>query len=65
MPQLQPAQIAGLYRYPVKGLSPEPMPQVALTPGQTVPSDRRYAIENGPPAASIRPTRNTCRNRIS
>jgi len=48
MPQLQPAQIAGLYRYPVKGLSPEPMPQVALTPGQTVPSDRRYAIENGP-----------------
>ena len=48
MPQLQPAQIAGLYRYPVKGLSPEPLPQVALFPGQTVPADRRYAIENGP-----------------
>jgi uncharacterized protein YcbX len=44
----QPAQIAGLYRYPVKGLSPEPLPSVALGVGQTLPADRRYAIENGP-----------------
>ncbi len=43
-----PARIASIYRYPVKGLSPEPLPQVALTPGQTLPADRRYAIENGP-----------------
>ena len=43
-----PAQIAGLYRYPVKGLSPEPLPSVALGVGQTLPADRRYAIENGP-----------------
>ena len=43
-----PAQIAGLYRYPVKGLSPEPLPGVALGVGQTLPADRRYAIENGP-----------------
>src|ERR1700761_1847347 len=42
------AQITGLYRYPVKGLSAEPLPRVALDVGQTVPSDRRYAIENGP-----------------
>jgi len=42
------AQIVSLYRYPVKGLSPEPLPQVALEIGQTFPSDRRYAIENGP-----------------
>src|SRR5579863_2656668 len=42
------AQIASLYRYPVKGLSPEPLPQVALDIGQTFPADRRYAIENGP-----------------
>ena len=41
-------QIASLYRYPVKGLSPEPLPRVALEPGQTFPADRRYAIENGP-----------------
>jgi uncharacterized protein len=44
----QPAQIASLYRYPVKGLTPEPLPRVALDVGQTLPADRRYAIENGP-----------------
>jgi uncharacterized protein YcbX len=43
-----PAQIASLYRYPVKGLSPEPLPRVMLGVGQTLPADRRYAIENGP-----------------
>ena len=43
-----PARIAGLYRYPVKGLSPEPLPSVALGVGQTFPADRRYAVENGP-----------------
>ena len=52
-----PAQITSLYRYPVKGLSPEPLPRVALEPGQTFPADRRYAIENGPtgfdPAAPV------------
>jgi uncharacterized protein YcbX len=42
------AQIASIYRYPVKGLSPEPLPDVALAVGQTLPADRRYAIENGP-----------------
>jgi uncharacterized protein YcbX len=47
MSPTQPAQIASLYRYPVKGLSPEPLPRVALEVGQTLPADRRYAIENG------------------
>jgi len=42
------AQIASLYRYPVKGLSPEPLSRVDLSIGETFPSDRRYAIENGP-----------------
>jgi uncharacterized protein len=45
---LIPAKINAIYRYPVKGLSPEPLAGVLLTPGQTVPSDRLYAIENGP-----------------
>ena len=48
MSRTPPAQIASLYRYPVKGLSPEPLPDVALAVGQTLPADRRYAIENGP-----------------
>jgi uncharacterized protein YcbX len=48
MYQSPPAQIASLYRYPVKGLSPESLPSVVLEVGQTFPADRRYAIENGP-----------------
>jgi uncharacterized protein len=48
MSSVQPAQIASIYRYPVKGLSPEPLPRVALGVGGTLPADRRYAIENGP-----------------
>jgi uncharacterized protein len=44
----RPAQISNLYRYPVKGLSPEPLQRVRLEIGQTLPADRRYAIENGP-----------------
>lgn len=47
MPQ-NPATVASIYRYPVKGLTPERLPEVALSVGQTLPSDRRYAIENGP-----------------
>jgi MOSC domain-containing protein len=45
---LPTATIDSIYRYPIKGLSPEPLPAVRLEPGQTLPSDRRYAIENGP-----------------
>src|SRR3979409_706456 len=48
MSSIAPARIASIYRYPVKGLSPEPLPCVALGVGQTLPADRRYAIENGP-----------------
>jgi uncharacterized protein YcbX len=48
MQSTPPAEITGLYRYPVKGLTPEPLQQVALKVGQTLPADRRYAIENGP-----------------
>src|SRR5437763_8366924 len=38
------ATIAALYRYPVKGLSPEPLERVALAPGKCLPQDRRFAI---------------------
>lgn len=44
----QTARIAALYRYPVKGLTPEPLESVRLAPGETLPFDRAYAIENGP-----------------
>lgn len=40
--------IASLYRYPIKGMTPEPMQHVRLEPGVTMPFDRAYAIENGP-----------------
>ena len=40
--------IQSIYRYPVKGLSPQPLTQVALAVGATLPADRAYAVENGP-----------------
>jgi uncharacterized protein YcbX len=50
-------RIAALYRYPVKGLSPEPLERVRLNRGEFFPGDRLYAIENGPsgfdPAAPV------------
>jgi uncharacterized protein YcbX len=48
MPESPPAEIADIYRYPVKGLSPERLSRVVLAAGRTLPADRRYAIENGP-----------------
>jgi hypothetical protein len=42
------ARIEAIYRYPVKGLSPQQLERVALSPGETLPADRLYAIENGP-----------------
>lgn len=40
--------VSAIYRYPVKGLSAEPLDSIALTAGETLPLDRAYAIENGP-----------------
>jgi uncharacterized protein YcbX len=42
------AVIDAIYRYPVKGLSPQPLNRTVLTTGATLPADRLYAIENGP-----------------
>jgi len=48
MPPDRTARIDAIYRYPVKGLSPQRLDQVTLSPGATLPADRLYAIENGP-----------------
>src|ERR1700680_1278308 len=42
------AKINAIYRYPVKGLSPQLLPCAGLSVGGTIPCDRLYAIENGP-----------------
>jgi uncharacterized protein YcbX len=42
------ARIQKLYRYPVKGLSPEPLTRAELSAGSYFPGDRLFAIENGP-----------------
>ena len=41
-------KIHAIYRYPVKGLSPEPLERTTLAVRETLPGDRLYAIENGP-----------------
>src|SRR3981189_2735895 len=40
--------IHAIYRYPVKGLSPEPLERATLAAHEALPADRLYAIENGP-----------------
>ena len=44
----QAAKIEAIYRYPVKGLSPEALDRAELAVRQTIAGDRIYAIENGP-----------------
>lgn len=41
-------RVASLYRYPVKGFSPERLDGVRLERGAYFPHDRLYAVENGP-----------------
>ena len=45
---LENRKIHAIYRYPVKGLSPEPLERTKLAVHETLPGDRLYAIENGP-----------------
>lgn len=40
-------RVERISRYPVKGLSPEVMEEVALSPGQGLPHDRRFAFAQG------------------
>ena len=48
MSQNTAARVVSLCRYPVKGFGPEMLDEVTLTPGETIPFDRAWAIENGP-----------------
>ena len=36
-----------IYRYPVKGLSPEKLARTTLVAGQGIAGDRRFAIAHG------------------
>ncbi len=47
MTETDSLRVTGLYRYPVKGLSPQPLTSAELIPGQTLAFDRAYAIEAG------------------
>ena len=38
------AQVSGLFRYPIKGLSPEPLKSVTLQAGRGVCGDREFAL---------------------
>lgn len=40
-------RIETIYRYPVKGLTAEALEEIALTPGETLPHDRRFALAQG------------------
>ncbi len=41
------SRIAQIFRYPVKGLSPEAMTAALLTPGRCIPLDRAFALAHG------------------
>jgi uncharacterized protein YcbX len=55
---------SAIYRYPVKGLSPDRLSRTTLVAGQTIPCDRLYAVENGPSGFDPR-TPPICRNNDS
>ena len=38
------AVLTHIYRYPIKGLSPEPLHEVSLSPGRSLPVDRAFAL---------------------
>jgi MOSC domain-containing protein len=44
----EPPAISAIYRYPIKGLSPQSLKLARVEVGKTIPADRLYAIENGP-----------------
>ncbi|WP_330177222.1 MOSC domain-containing protein [Streptomyces sp. NBC_01498] len=52
-PGIPPARVARIARYPVKGMTGQPLDRVTLTPGAGLPLDRILALRNGSvPAAT-------------
>jgi GntR family transcriptional regulator/MocR family aminotransferase len=47
------ATVTSLYRYPIKGLSPEPLATITVEPGRPVPMDRVFALAR--PGAAVDP----------
>lgn len=43
MPSM-PISVTAIHRYPIKGLSAEPLERVTLAPGRCLPHDRRFAL---------------------
>ena len=41
------SRIAQIFRYPVKGLSPEPLLKAEVLPGRCIPMDRAFALAHG------------------
>ncbi|MCR5878972.1 MOSC domain-containing protein [Phenylobacterium sp. J367] len=41
-------QVAAIFRHPVKGFTPESLTHIDVEPGQGLPFDRLWAVENGP-----------------
>ena len=40
--------VTALFRHPIKGFTPEPLPSAQLTAGGAFPFDRLFAVEDGP-----------------
>ena len=41
------ATLTRIHRFPVKGLSPQPLEQATLIPDQPIAGDRRFALAHG------------------
>jgi len=52
MPFAQASRIAALYRYPIKGLTAEPLTSVNVVPGEAIFLDRAYADRERSPFSS-------------
>jgi hypothetical protein len=42
------AHVSAIFRHPIKGFTPESLREVEVAPGEGLPFDRLWAVENGP-----------------